>query len=299
MDTLMRTLKLFTLGILLVVGTALTAGAQTPEAKPQAPEQPGGAPAPQTPEPPPAEQPSTPPEPKQARSPKYFFNVSVGGQSKEQSFTDSSTFTIYNEPTGAVAAAHSIGGGTLFDVGAGARVWRNLGVAIAYSTLKNFNDATVSIRVPHPVVFGQSRTATATTADLEHSENAVHLQFMWMIPLTSKFTLTASAGPSFFTVRQTVATVQAPQDLRDQPPFTTVEIVTVSLTDVKDSPVGVNVGVDGTYLIRTIKGVGIGVGGFVRYAGASLDLPTTAGITRDTNLRTGGPQGGIGLRLQY
>ena len=76
-------------------------------------------------------------------------------------------------------------------------------------------------------------------------------------------------------------------------PFTTVTITTVSLTDVKDSPVGVNVGVDGTYLITTIKGIGIGVGGFVRFSGASLDLPTTPGMTRDnTDLKAGGPQGG-------
>ena len=76
------------------------------------------------------------------------------------------------------------------------------------------------------------------------------------------------------------------------PPFTTVTINSVTLTDVKDSPVGVNVGVDGTYWIRTISSVGIGVGGFVRYAGASLDLEVPPGVTRDTELKAGGPQGG-------
>ena len=115
---------------------------------------------------------------------RFFFNVSFGGQWKEQTFTDSSTFTIYNEPTGAVAAAHSIGGGTLFDIGLGARVWKSLSVGIAYSTITNHNDAAVSVRVPHPVVFGQPRTATATAPDLKHSESVVHLQFMWTIPVT-------------------------------------------------------------------------------------------------------------------
>jgi hypothetical protein len=265
MDTLMRTLKLLALGALLVVGTVPAVHAQTPASD----------------------------------TSRVFFNVSMGGQWKEQTFTDSSTFTIYNEPTGAVAAAHSVGGGTLFDIGVGAKVWKNLAVGIAYSTVKNLNPATISVRVPHPVIFGQTRTATVTTDDLEHSENAVHLQFMWAIPLTNKFQITAFVGPSFFTVRQTVATVQAPQDIRDVAPFTTVTITSASLTDVKDSPVGVNVGVDGTYWVRTIKRVGIGVGGFVRYAGASLDLATTTGMTRDTDLKTGGPQGAIGLRFRY
>lgn len=288
----MRTLKLLALGVLFAVATVPAANAQAPEAPatPQAPQE-----QPQTPVAP-AQTPPAQPANEDEHESRYFFAVSMGGQSKEQVFEHSSTFTIYNEP-GAVATAHSIGGGTLFDVSAGARVWKSLGVGLAYSTLKNFNDASVSVRVPHPVIFGQSRTATATVADLEHSENVVHLQFMWTIPLTSKFSITAMAGPSFFTVRQTVATVQAPQDIADPAPFNNLSIRTVTLTDVKDSPVGVNIGIDGMYLIRTIKGIGIGVGGFVRYAGASLDLPTEA--TGDADLKAGGPQGGAGLRLRF
>jgi hypothetical protein len=263
MDTLMRTLKLLALGVSLVVGTAPAANAQAP-----------------------------------ADDGRFSFNVSFGGQSKEQTFTDSSTFTIYNE-RGAVASAHSIGGGTLFDVSAAAKVWRNFGVGIAYSTLTNRNDAAISVRVPHPVIFGQSRTATATAADLEHSENVVHLQFMWTVPLMNRFDVTVFAGPSFFTVRQTVATVQAPQNISDPAPFTNVTITSVNLTDTKDSPVGVNVGVDGTYLIRRFGRIGVGVGGFVRYSGASLDLPTPDGLTRDGDLETGGPQGALGLRPRF
>ena len=136
----------------------------------------------------------------------YFFNVSFGGQWREQTFTDSSTFPYYQE-TGAVAAAHSIGGGTLFDIGVAARVWKNAAIGLAYSTITNKNDAAISVRVPHPLIFGQSRTASTTARDLEHSENVVHLQFMWMIPLTNKIDVTVMAGPSFFTVRQTLATV--------------------------------------------------------------------------------------------
>ena len=294
----MRTLKLLALGILFVAGAALPVNAQAPDA-------PATLPAPQEQAPPqeptpPQEQTPQPAEPPQTAAGdfRFFLNVSIGGQAKEQTFTDSSTFRIYNE-TGALASAHSIGGGTLFDVSLGAKVWKDVGVGIAYSTLKNKNDATVSTQVPHPVIFGQFRTATATAADLKHSENVIHLQFMWMIPLTSKFHLAVMAGPSFFTVRQTVATVQAPRDIREGPGFATVEISNITLSEVKDSPVGFNVGVDGTYLIRTIKGVGIGVGGFVRYSGASLDLPIAAGVTRDEKLGTGGPQGAAGLRFQF
>lgn len=269
----MRTLKLVALGVLFAIGAARPVNAQTPAVDGR----------------------------------QFFLNVNFGGQWNEQTFTDTSTFNLYNE-SGAVASAHAIGGGTLFDIAVGARVWRRLSVGIAYSAISNRNDATVSVAVPHPILFGQPRTATATASDLKHSEKAVHLQFIWPIALTDKMELTAMAGPSFFTVRQTVATVQAPQDITDTAPFINVTINSVTLTDVKESPVGVNVGVDGVYWIRTVQGVGqaiglrdirIGVGGFLRYAGASLDLDTPAGVTRDTDLKTGGPQGGLGLRLRF
>jgi hypothetical protein len=184
-------------------------------------------------------------------------------------------------------------------VAAGARVWRNVGIGLAYSTVNNKNDAVVSVRVPHPVIFGQSREASATASDIEHSENVVHLQFLWMLPFRDKFQLAFMVGPSFFTVRQEVATVRAPQDIRDVAPFTTVTIANVTVTDTKDSPVGVNVGIDGTYLIRQMSGTTIGVGGFLRYAGASLDLPAPAGVTRDEDLKAGGFQAAGGLRIRF
>ena len=282
----MRTLKLFAVGALFIFCATLTVNAQAPAAQPQAP-------APQAPA-----QTTSSQDSDWLDRLHFFFNVSFGGQSKDQTFTDSSTFPIYTE-RGAVASAHAIGGGTLFDISAGVRVWNNVGVGIAYSTLQNKNDATVSVRVPHPIVFGVFREASATASALEHTENVVHLQFMWTLPVTDKLDVTVMAGPSFFTVRQTIATVRAPQDIRDVAPFTTVTINSLSLTDVKDSPVGVNIGADASYYAVTFKGVGIGVGGFVRWAGADLDLPITEGLTRDTELKTGGPQGGLGLRFRF
>ena len=224
-----------------------------------------------------------------------YFHISLGGQTGEQTFTDSTTFDIYNEK-GAIAAGHSVGGGQLFDLSAGARVWKNLGVGIGYSSITNKNDAVVTIRVPHPVVFGQSRQASATVEDLEHSENAIHLQLVWMLPLTNKIQLAVMGGPSFFTVRQDVASIRLPlQDISDPPPFNALSITSVTVTDVKDSPVGINIGVDGTYLVTRM----IGVGAFVRYAGATLDMPVVGSVTRDEEIKAGGAQAGIGLRLRF
>lgn len=262
MDTLMRTLKFLLLAVVLLVGLGSPAYAQAPA--------------------------------QIDWTGRGYFHVSIAGQAKDQTFNDSSTFTIYNE-RGAVASAQSIGGGTMFDIAAGARVWRNFGVGLGWSSVENKNDAFVSVRVPHPLVFGASREASATAEDLKHSENAVHLSLVWMLRLTDKIQLAVMGGPSFFTVRQEIATVRAPQDIRDAAPFTSVSISSVTVTDVKDSPVGGHIGIDGTYMITPMIGVGV----FARYAGASLDLPVEAGVTRDEDLSTGGPQGGIGIRLRF
>jgi len=227
----------------------------------------------------------------------WYVNVSSGGSPQDQRFRESAMFDIYGQ-NGALESAYSIGGGQLFDVSAGMRVWKSLGVGIGYSANKNKNDATVSVKVPHPLVFGQSREASVTASDLEHTEKIVHLQFVWMLPLTSKLRLMFMGGPSFFTVRQNRATVRPPQDVRDEAPFTSVTITSVTVTDVKDSPVGVNVGVDGTYEITRIAGLGIGVGGFVRYVGAFVDFPTVPGTTREKVL-AGGHQWGLGLRMRF
>ena len=233
-----------------------------------------------------------------------YFHVSFGGQTGDQEFTESSTFDIYGE-RGAVAAGHTIGGGTLTDISLGGRVWKNLGVGLAYSTISNKNDATVSARVPHPIIFGQSREATTTVSDLEHKESAVHLQFLWMLPLTNKIQVAFMIGPSFFTVRQQIASLPNPrQNITDVAPFTTVTINNVTVTEVKDSPVGINIGFDATYMLTTpriiaSRGVRLGAGFFLRYAGASPDFSATEGTTRDGEIDAGGVQAGLGLRLRF
>jgi len=278
----MRTLKLLSLAVLFVVGTALQVNGQTPEANPQAPVMP-----PQT---------QTPPASSQAQTDEgygIFFNVNFAGQAREQSFNEAATFTKYNE-TGAVGTSHAVGGGGLFDLTVGARVWRNVAVGIGYSSFKDDDDAGIIAQVPHPLLFGSPRTESITASGLEHTENVVHLQFMWLIPYREKFQLALIAGPSFFTVRQDLATVRA-ADIQDPAPL----IRSITITEVKESAVGFNIGADGSYLIRRIRRVAIGVGLFARYVGASIELPGAAGATIDDNLKGGGFQGGGGLRLGF
>jgi hypothetical protein len=281
MDMSMRTLRLLSLVAMVVMGTAFPVRAQEVPQQPQTPVRARQAQG--------TQQPAQGPGGDRG----FFFNLNFGGQAREQSFTESATFSKYNE-TGAVATTHAVGGGALIDLSVGTRVWRNVGVAIGYSSFKDDDDAGITARVPHPVLFGSPRTETVTASGLEHSENVVHLQFMWTIPYRDRFQLALIAGPSFFTVRQDLATVRA-ADIQDPSPL----IRSITITEVKESTVGFNIGADGSYRITEISGVSIGVGLFARYVGASVDLPEAAGATIDDDLQGGGFQGGGGLRLGF
>jgi hypothetical protein len=95
-------------------------------------------------------------------------------------------------------------------------------------------------------------------------------------------------------VRQDLATVGA-GDIQDPAPL----IRSITITEVKESTVGFNIGADGSYRITRMHGVSIGVGLFARFVGASVDLPDAAGATLDGDLQGGGFQGGGGLRLGF
>src|SRR5688572_1522585 len=212
MVTLMYMLKLLFLAVTFVAGAALQVNAQTQAVSPQPPVRASRA---QT------SQPSGGPGTIGERG--IFFNINFGGQSREQTFNEAATFSIYNE-TGAVGTSHAIGGGPIFDLSAGIRVWRNFSVGIGYSTFNDDDDAGVTARVPHPAVFQQPRTESTTVSGLEHTESVVHLHFLWTIPYRERFQLALMLGPSFFSVRQDLATVRG-SDIADPPPL--IESVTV------------------------------------------------------------------------
>jgi hypothetical protein len=281
---LMHMRKLLPLAMVVVVGTSLQANAQTLEDKAPAPAAASRA----------QSQAAATPSGRHG----VFFNVNFAGQAGEHTFTETATSPKYNE-TAAVATSHAVGGGPVFDISIGKeRVWRSLAVAIGYSRFSDDDDAGVTARVPHPLVFGSPRTESLTASGLEHSENVVHLQFMWMIPYRERFKLALFAGPSFFSVRQDLATVEA-GNISDTIPVSNVRISSLTVTKVKKSGAGFNIGADGSYHVREISGVAIGVGLFARFVGASVNLPGAAGATLNDDLEVGGFQGGGGLRLGF
>jgi hypothetical protein len=219
-----------------------------------------------------------------------FININGGLQPASREFTESLTFSIYDE-TAAFTGRHEVEGGPVFDISGGVRVWRNLAVGLGYTRVKDSTDVNLDGAVPHPLFFSRPRQAAVRAPGLSHRESAVHLQAVWIQPVIERFDVALSAGPSFFTVRQQA--VSAVDISEVGAPFTAVNAA-VRTVELEESVVGFNVGVDLAYIVYR----NVGAGFFMRYTGASVDFDRAApaaSFSRDA----GGFQAGGGLRLRF
>jgi hypothetical protein len=144
------------------------------------------------------------------------------------------------------------------------------------------SDGSLTGNVPDPVFFDRARAVTKTFTGLKHSENAVHIDAILMIPVANKMDVGISAGPTIFSVKQdTIPSLTVTE------PGPTVTTTVVSATK---TTVGFNIGADLQYMLRKKYGVG----GFARYSVGSVSLP---GAT--DKLTVGGFQIGVGARVRF
>jgi hypothetical protein len=213
---------------------------------------------------------------------KAYATITVGGQAGSHTLTTQPAFTLYEEP-GTLTSVQKAGGGAFLDFGGGYKVWENLVLALSFSHAGGSNDVAIAAQVPDPVEFDRPRAATTTFSGASHSENAVHISALWMIPVTDKIEVGVLAGPTVFMVRQELATgitVNEPGP----------NVTGVGSTKVKKTTGGFDIGADVTYLLTKKIGAGL----LARYTYGSVNL-------RDAtkSLTVGGFQLGVGLRYRF
>ena len=221
-----------------------------------------------------------------------YINVGWGVESGSSDMSDTSTLSIYEE-TATVTSTSNFTSGSLFDVGVGLRVWRNLTVGAAYHQEQNDTEGRLTGSIPSPVFFNRPRTLDEAVPGLDRKESAAHLQNGWVIPISTKFDVMVYGGPSFFRLEQ--ETVSDVEFTEPGGSFTTVgadEEITVR----KKSQTGYNVGVDGTYIVWQNDSVRLGAGGFVRFTQADIDVEM---LTSSQPTKVGGVQFGFGARLRF
>jgi hypothetical protein len=212
---------------------------------------------------------------------KGYVTFNVGTQIGSDDLNTNSSFPLYDE-TATVSSTQKISGGAFFEIGGAYRVWgNNLLAGLSVTRTKSDADVALTASVPDPVFFDRPRAVSDTRADAGHSETAIHLNAIWMIPVANKIDVGVFGGPSIFMVKQdtiTSFTVTEPGPTLNAP-----------LTDVKKTTAGVNFGVDVQYLVTR----NVAVGGVARYAWGSASIEGA-----DDKLGVGGFQIGVGVRYR-
>jgi hypothetical protein len=218
-----------------------------------------------------------------------FIAIYGGAQSGSFDLTDNRTFTIYDEEA-TLASTQDYGGGGLFWVGGGFKVWDSFLVGAAVSYTSDTFESPVTATIPNPLIFNQPRTAATQVGDLDHKETAFHLQAIWMLPLSDRFDVGVSVGPSIFNVKHEFV---GDVDVQEQGfPFTTVTIAPGAVRSESKTAVGFNIGAEATYGLTDA----LGVSGFLRYARATASMAGTSG---DIDVKAGGVMFGVGARLTF
>lgn len=213
---------------------------------------------------------------------KGYVSVNVGVQVGSHNIDTSSTFSLYDE-TATVTSTQRVKGGGFFDIGAAYRVWgKNLLAGISFSHTSSDANVSISASIPDPIKFDQLRTVAASVSGAKHTENVIHINAIWMIPVANKIDVGVFAGPSIFSIKQ--QTIGTPSVTEPGPNVAT------PLNEIKKSSGGFNAGVDVQYMIRPKWGVG----GLARYTWGSA---TIAGAKEKLTL--GGFQIGAGGRVRF
>jgi hypothetical protein len=213
---------------------------------------------------------------------KGYVSINVGAQVGSQTIATSSTFPLYDE-TATIASSQKIKGASFFDIGGAYRIWgKNLLIGVTFSHTSTDADVVLNASIPDPVRFDAPRTLTRTQGGAIHSENVVHLDAIWMIPVANKLDIGVFLGPSIFSLKQdtiTTATVAEPGPT-----------VNAAFTRVSKSTVGFNAGLDLQYMVAKRWGVGA----IARYSIGSTSLEGSS-----DKLKGGGFQIGFGGRVRF
>lgn len=178
-----------------------------------------------------------------------------------------------------------------FDAAGGYRVWRNLAVGAGITVVSRSTTTTVTGSIPNPLYVNRPTALSGGFAS-SNSETAVNVQAAWVVPVSPKMKLTLFAGPSIFSVKQTIVNPQG-IGVASVYPYDNGAITSAVTTDQSKTAVGFGGGLDVAYFFSKT----VGVGGMVRFARASISFPVAG--QPSVAVDAGGFQVGGGLRIVF
>ena len=231
--------------------------------------------------------------PAHAQDSKFTASVNFGFQAGSGDISQSLQPIIYDEAA-KVDVSQSYENGPLVDLGGSYMLFGKWGVGVAYNHTSGDGNATIAAEIPDPKVFDNPRAVSLSATGLKHNEDAVHVDILYRFAATPKIDVTVGGGPTFFSMKQEFVTEFAVTETSPPPgPYVNPTVIP-TITGVKKSPVGFNIGADVTYMLTHSMGVGM----LLRFAHAnpSLDVPNTP---TPIEVKVGGFQIGGGFRYRF
>jgi hypothetical protein len=214
-----------------------------------------------------------------------YVDVSGWYQARSMSFTDVTRPITFGEPA-AINTIYTVRSAAGFDAAGGVRIWRNLAVGAGMSFFSRSASGSIAAQIPHPFYFNRARPVAGDTSDLTHHETAVHVRLTWLAPLTGRWQLALSGGPSWFALDQDLVTAVS---VTQTYPYDTADFAGVTSAQQSKSRAGFNAGGDLDYMVRPRVGLGVGV----TYSHARVPLGDAL------NVDAGGLRVGGGLRFRF
>jgi hypothetical protein len=225
----------------------------------------------------------------QTNTDRLLITIDAGGQFSSNALDTTATKLVYLE-NATIHTSDTVRRGLLADAGISWRIAGNVAIGAIGSWFMANHDGDITASVPHPFFFKSPRTIAGTTP-LRREEWVVHLLGSYTIHATRAVDVALSGGPSFFQVRQDVATdiVFADTYPYDAPTFTSA-----STQRVSGNQIGFNAGADVS--VRLSRHAGLGGG--VRFSKATVNVvvPNGGGTVA---LDAGGAQAVGGVRLYF
>lgn len=217
-----------------------------------------------------------------------WFGISGGIQPTANTFQDAFDLTLYTEPEH-ITVDYPLKSGFVVAANGGYRVWKRLAIGAGVSHHSDGSSSTVKASLPHPFFDNTFRNIEGTARG-HRTETAVHLQVGWMLPLSPKFRLLLTAGPTVMNVDHTFVTDVT---FTESFPFDTAEFTGVVTKHGKRTANGFNAGADLWWMFSK----SVGAGGLVQFTHVRANLD--AGNERRVSVDAGGAQVGAGLRFVF
>ncbi len=229
-----------------------------------------------------------PPDPDLA--PRAFVAVYGIGQGATSRTTSTLEFSAYDE-AGTAEYSQKYGLGAGFWIEGAFRFRPDLLAGIAFSQSSVGSTGTVTMSVPHPLLYNAPRSGSHSIDGAKQRVRGVHLWAGWRLLSAGRVDMHVQGGPSILMVRRDVATGPAAfSESGDQ--FTAVDVANPTSVRRSKSTAGVNIGATvGIRLTRSLDATGT-----LRYVYAR---PSIAGAVGSSKATVGGATFGGGLRLNF